>query len=305
MEPRGTVEIVKGIYERTGVKITNFLGDGDSRAFKEASAYAWSLPRKVRWIMTKLDCVNHVAKRIGTGLRNAVKTTKPTDENGKKLKGLGGRGGLTVKAINKIQSFYNFIIHECVGNPEKMSEWTLAMFDHISSSDADPKHNDCDPKYCKYLQAKKDGLKYEHSKHFHISMEVMKHVQGIFEDMADINLLQRVAHGKTQNANECFNSTVWNMMSKNGFANRPKAELVVDIATCKFNRGNNSLLKVLSDLHFPVGKEAAQAFKAIDKLRLAKKKKAEENKSRKRKRIDDDEDDADEQGVPSYAPGGH
>ena len=298
MEPVGTVKIIKRIFERTRLKITEFLGDGDSRAFKEAK-------KAVDWSMVKLECVNHVAKRMGGRLRKTVKESKTIVVYEGERKGLGGPGRLVNDAINKIQSFYNFIIHEgtSIGSPEQISEWTLAMFDHISSSNANPKHDDCDPRFCKYLKAIWDGEAYDHDDpaHFHIPMAVMKHVEDIFHDLADINLLSRVVHGKTQNANECFNSTVWNLLSKNGFANRPLVELAVYMAVCQYNEGQLSTLEVLTDLHFPVGKETAQRCKSMDKIRVEKRKKAESNKSKRKKLRSENEENE----IPDYAPGLH
>src|SRR5699024_6759518 len=115
------------------------------------------------------------------------------------------------------------------------------------------------------------------------------------------NLLSRVVHGKTQNANECFNSTVWNLLSKNGFANRPLVELAVYMAVCQYNEGQLSTLEVLTDLHFPVGKETAQRCKSMDKIRVEKRKKAESNKSKRKKLRSENEENE----IPDYAPGLH
>src|SRR5699024_8055032 len=61
MEPVCTVAIVIRLYG-LGAKITQFLGDGDTRAFNEVQ-------KSINWPIIKLECVNHVAKRFGTRLR--------------------------------------------------------------------------------------------------------------------------------------------------------------------------------------------------------------------------------------------
>jgi len=282
MEPACTVDIVQKIYEDTdGFEIGKFLSDGDSRAFKEVD-------KVVPWDMVKLECVNHVAKGMGTRLRDAVTKGKHIDVfpgSGQRT-GLDNVGRLTQPAIKKIQSFYNFIVHELKGDPVKMSEWVLAMYDHISSSNEAPKHDDCDIRFCKYLQAQQNGEPYDHNdkKHFHIPLAVMKHVETVFHDKADIDLLARTAHGLTQNANECFNSTVWNIAPKNVFANRELVELAVYMAVCRFNEGLHLTLKVLQGLHFPIGKDMAQRFKAMDQKRINKSINAVKDRSNRRRR---------------------
>ena len=120
--------------------------------------------------------------------------------------------------------------------------------------------------------------------HFHIPRAVMAEVNDIFQELSRVDLLEKVAHGKTQNANECANSTIWNILSKNGFANRPLVELAAYMAVCLYNEGKIAVLDVLSSLAVPIGKEMAQKCKSIDKRRIYKKRKAEEYKSNRQKR---------------------
>lgn len=66
------------------------VGDGDSSAFKSVQN---EHPYGSDVYITKKDCVGHIQKRMGTGLRNMVACYK-----GHKLvdgKGIGGRGRLT------------------------------------------------------------------------------------------------------------------------------------------------------------------------------------------------------------------
>ncbi|KAH9383944.1 hypothetical protein HPB48_025884 [Haemaphysalis longicornis] len=52
--------------------------------------------------ISKKDCINHVAKRMGTTLRGVLDKTKAQGES------LGGRGRLTQDRIKKIQSYYGY-----------------------------------------------------------------------------------------------------------------------------------------------------------------------------------------------------
>jgi hypothetical protein len=253
MEPAGAVSIIKRIYQETGVKITEYLGDGDSRGFAKAQS-------EVDWEIKKLECTNHVTKRPGARLRKR-KIEKKDVQLSIGRKGIGGRGLLTDEKINKIQQYYGYIIRSNLGDVAQMQRYIMAMYKHIASTDEHPDHDDCDPKVCKFLLAKAKNEPYSHKdrRHFHIAPEVMAHVKDIFVDLAKTDLLEKCAHGMTQNSNECFNSTVWNLLSKNGFANRKLTELSANIALCIFNEGYLPLLDVLSSLGVPVGAELANA----------------------------------------------
>src|SRR5699024_11156602 len=105
------------------------------------------------------------------------------------------------------------------------------------------------------------------------------------------DLLNKVAHGKTQNANECANSTVWNLLSKNGFANRVLVELTSFMAICLYNEGKISVLDVLSSLGVQFGREMVDKCKSMDRLRVNKKRRAEcykSSRSKKAKVVDDE-----------------
>ena len=275
MEPVGAVSIIKKIYDSYKVKITQYLGDGDSKAFALVKS-------TINWPIEKLECINHISKRMGGRLRKRVKENKTFKFEGRE--GLGGKGRLTGQAIDKIQQYYSWIIYRSKSEVEKMRKGVLAMFNHIASSNDESNHEDCDPVFCKHQLAIASETSYRHEEHFHIPRAVMAEVNDIFQDLSRVDLLEKVAHGKTQNANECANSTIWNILSKNGFANRPLVELAAYMAVCLYNEGKIAVLDVLSSLAVPIGKEMAQKCKSIDKRRIYKKRKAEEYKSNRQKR---------------------
>ena len=215
---------------------------------------------------------------------------------GGRRKGLGGVGGLTGNAIDSIQSCYSWIIRSNTGNIEKMHRFIMAMYDHISSTDAEPKHEQCEPTICKYLIAKSNNQPYIHHgrQHFHIPPSVMEHVKDIFVDLAKPELLKKCVDGKTQNANECLNSTIWNFLPKNGFGNRPLIEFGVFMALCIFNEGYAAVLDVLKNLGWPVGAEMTQKCEAADTLRI-KRRRSQSKMDRTKRRSTGAEDQDDDQ----------
>jgi len=295
MEADGVVEAILGLYSKYGVKVTKYLGDGDSRAYTAVKKSISELPEEEKWEITKLECVNHVAKRIyyQLGVRKGELKDVNVDPTSKKT-GIGGRNLLTNVAVKKIQSYYSWIIYSSEGDVKKMKKRIMAMCDHIGSTNQEPKHDECDPYYCKYMLAgaeTKGGQdSYDHDKHFHIAPWVMEQVRPVFEKMSDDDLLEKTAHGKTQNANECANSTVWNLLSKNNFANRYLVELVVSMATCLYNEGRIAVLDVLSSLGVPISENMIKRCIAMDRLRVKKKQRAQEIGKNRRKKtpVDDD-----------------
>src|SRR5699024_10051892 len=119
MEAEGALMIVKEIFERHGVRVTQYLGDGDSRAFKYCQEEALKISQD--WIMVKLECVNHVAKRIYYNLnvrKGELRNVNVDPESAKT--GIGGKNLLTDLAMKKIQSYYSWIIHSSNGDIQVM-----------------------------------------------------------------------------------------------------------------------------------------------------------------------------------------
>ncbi|GFS70813.1 uncharacterized protein TNCV_1232121 [Trichonephila clavipes] len=99
----------------------------------------------------KEECVNHVAKRLGTALRSKIKE--------RRFKGvtLGGRkqGSLTF-----LQNFYRKAIVDNVPEVDNLKTSILATLFHCMSTDAKPMHNKCPEgklSWCFYNRAKTDN----------------------------------------------------------------------------------------------------------------------------------------------------
>ncbi|KAH9401817.1 hypothetical protein TYRP_017228, partial [Tyrophagus putrescentiae] len=242
MESAGAVAVTLDLYQRFRLRITQYLGDGHTSAFANTKA-------AVGWQMNKLECVNHLAARFTKSLTDAVAKAKVVDDT------VDGSRGLNKQAIEKLRFYYRFVLTEYADDVWKMRNRVKAIWKHVGSSDEKPNHRNCDPKHCKFKQAMKAGQQYLHSEHFHIEQNVMEKVKNEFMQMADIDLLRRTLHGQTTNANESFNSTVWNLLPKAGYANRQLVELAVFIAVCQYNEGMLPLFDVLTALGFDVPKE--------------------------------------------------
>ena len=86
----------------------------------------------------KQECVNHVAKRVGKGLRTAVDDVK------QKRITLGGKGEgqLTEKKMTRQQKYYRKAVLSHSDVPSmRLAIW--ATIEHCSSTDDDLKHSHC------------------------------------------------------------------------------------------------------------------------------------------------------------------
>ena len=151
------------------------------------------------------------------------------------------------------------------------------MYKHISSTDENPNHAEYDAEVCGYYQAIARQEEYLHADHFHLSSDIMAQAKDIFEDLSNLTLLEKIAHCKTQNANECVNSTVWNLLPKVSFENRMLVELAMNISVCKYNEGNIAVLDVLHILEVPIGERMVKYCQKEDQTRVVKKKRKEQS----------------------------
>ena len=100
MDASGCLEMFQRSEEKHSLRYTEFLGDGDSKAHKQL------LEKKVYGDkpFTKLECVGHIKKRMGSRLRSLKKRCgkEPLGDG----KSIGGKGRLTDKLIDSLQVHY-------------------------------------------------------------------------------------------------------------------------------------------------------------------------------------------------------
>ena len=112
------------------------VSDGDARTFRHLSdlkVYGEDVA------LAKEECINHVAKWMGTALRKLSMQTKKTGVT------LGGRGEgkMTNGAITKLSAHYGIAIRAHPNNVPEMEDAVLATFYRVSSNDSKPQHDIC------------------------------------------------------------------------------------------------------------------------------------------------------------------
>ncbi|GFU75592.1 uncharacterized protein TNCV_2863071 [Trichonephila clavipes] len=165
MEPVGAYRIFERLEDHRMLRYTDYYGDGDSKAFDAVKDIYG------KDSVTKLECIGHIQKRVGTRLQKLKSRNK----------GLGGKSAV------------------------------IAAFFHCCSSKHQPKHGQCpvgDESWCKFQRAKASNIVYQ-DKSLALPQNIVNTIKPVYMDLCDRNLLKKCLHGKTQNPNESFNAILW------------------------------------------------------------------------------------------------
>ncbi|XP_077550765.1 uncharacterized protein LOC144164042 [Haemaphysalis longicornis] len=212
----------------------------------------------------KLECTGHVQKRVGCRLRKLKKT----------VRGLGGKGNITDALTDRLQNYYGIAIRANVGNLSAMKQATLASLFHCSSTDKDPRHGLCPlgpQSCCVYRRVEALGQeKYVHKGG--LPNDVLNTVKTVYNNLCSDELLMKCLHGKTQNANECFNGLIWQRAPKGVYTlmyvTLPTLLFAWNDAVANFNNGSVSTLEVLRKAGIEPGYYTTKACITRDQQRI-------------------------------------
>ncbi|GFU82908.1 uncharacterized protein TNCV_3514861 [Trichonephila clavipes] len=110
------------------MRYVSILSDGDAKTYQHLSSLnVYGSCIKI----AKEECINHVAKRLGTGLRNKILEWRNKGIT------IGGRkeGNLKENTIVKLTNFYRKAIKDNAPDVRKMKSAILASLFHCSSTD--------------------------------------------------------------------------------------------------------------------------------------------------------------------------
>jgi hypothetical protein len=146
-------------------------------------------------VVTKLECVGDVQKRIGARLRILVK-----EKSGRKLhdsKPLGGKGRPTQSKIDKLQNYYGLAIRRNVTSLEVMTAAVWAVFFCKLLTNEKPQHGVCpsgDDSWCKFKNSAISGVAYE-LKHY-LPAAVTDAIKPVFRELAGVDPLKKCFQGE-------------------------------------------------------------------------------------------------------------
>ncbi|XP_054717343.1 uncharacterized protein LOC129226739 [Uloborus diversus] len=254
METIGVYRIFERSIASRNLRYSQYYGDGDSKAFDSVK----NIYKKTS--VEKLECIGHIQKRVGSRLRKLKKNTK----------GLGGKGKLTDRFIDRLQNYYGIAIRSNVGNLAAMQQAVFAAFYHCCSGTKRSMHGQCpDGKesWCRIKKAEALGKPVK-EKSVGLSQSIINTIKPTFMKLCDQELLKKCLHGKTQNANESLNGVLWNLLPKEHFVEQKTLQLGASLATLQFNDGAKGLISVFSKLKITPGAYALTALEQSDKERV-------------------------------------
>ncbi|GFU93780.1 uncharacterized protein TNCV_1660051 [Trichonephila clavipes] len=187
METVGMVRIFQRSLSHRSVRYTSYIGDGDSKTFSSITA---SNPYGEDITVSKIECVGHVQKRMGTRLRKLKQMSSKLSDG----KSIGGKGRLTDRMIDLITTYYGNAIRQNKTCLSDMRKAVWAVYFHIRSSDEEPLHSFCPVgpnSWCKYQNQVVEGSveTFRHSNKLPVA--VMDAIKPVFNDLSQPKLLQK------------------------------------------------------------------------------------------------------------------
>ena len=296
MEQHGTKEIFERSIDKYNVRYTELLGDGDTKSYTVVKNVYEGIS------VVKLECIGHYQKRTGSRLRKLKKKTK----------GLGGKGRLTDSMIDRLQNYFGMAIRQNCHNLEAMQSAAKASLFHVSSSKKNNWHYPHCPvgpdSWCGYNRDKANG-----TNHYRpgpgLPKDIVMQIRPIYVELTSEENLKKCLHGKTQNQNESFNSTMWDRIPKARYVALKHLEFGVMDAVANFNIGRKASILIFEKLGMIPGKFMNNGCIAMNRKRLRNslvknrkpvKVRRQILRARKMKKIDTDK----EKEGKTYAPGG-
>ena len=304
MEVIGAVRIWKRSIDLHGMIYKYMLSDGDSKAYNAVSSEMVKL--NPDYVVEKEDCINHVSKRLYTGLVDLKNAHKGKDK-------IHGKGRLTDDMMRKLQSYYGNALHKHAktgGSLENLQKTILATLYHYMSDNSNPLHDFCptDPEttYCDYNRLcaldRLDELPSQPNPK--LPRRIGELMKPVYMRLTNPDLLGRCHRALTQNANESFNQMIWQRCPKIYWSGHKSIFIGTVLASLKFNKGAAAVFDVLQG---PVGVKQCESAKKTDRVRVqrvSKERLAQKMKRRYTVRVKRAKD-KDEKADVSYRPGGY
>ncbi|GFW32862.1 uncharacterized protein TNCV_1774291 [Trichonephila clavipes] len=194
-----------------------------------------------------------------------------TMNRGKKLsdgKSISGKNRLTDKFIDTITTYYGNAIRQNNSSVRDMRQALWAIYCHYRSTDEEPIHHFCpigDTSWCKYQKtvATNSASLFKHKNI--VPIAIMDEIKPIIAELSAPKLLKKCVWGggKTQNAIESSNSTVWKYCPKTSGSSKNIVDIAVNEAIVMFNEGMTGRVKIMKALGFKIGHfTVTSAFKA-------------------------------------------
>ena len=101
-----------------------------------------------------------------------------------------------------------------------------------------------------------------------LPLSVIGHLKPVYEELSKPELLNMCLYGKTQNANESFNGTIWERIPKTTYVGLDKFEFGVYDAVANFNNGRIATIDIMRSLKMIPGRYTFEGCSFFNKRRL-------------------------------------
>ena len=161
----------------------------------------------------KEDCVNHIAKRMKTGimtLRKSLMGTKDSISGNKK-------GQVTEKIATKLINYYSAALKRNAPHLTAMRNAVMASLHHMSSTDEHPNHMLCpagEHSWCIHQREEFHKTPKRTQHRGELSIRCAQLLYPLYKRLTDPELLKRCNRMHTQNANKCYNGQIWRRCPK-------------------------------------------------------------------------------------------
>ncbi|KAG0432156.1 hypothetical protein HPB47_021100 [Ixodes persulcatus] len=226
MEVQAALLLFRRSLSLHGLRYTTIVSDGDCRthqALCQDNVYGL-------FPITKGECVNHVAKRMGSALRGLV-------EKNKTQQPMGGKGRLTQDLIKRLTNYYSWALKSNASKVEDMQQAIMATFHHVASTDEDPQHDLCPSGKDSWCAHRRAEGKAPPPHKYKLPPHVTTAMFPVYRRLSDPELLQRCTGAKTQNSAESLHSVISSLLEKEEHASLFTVETGVADAVCRFNTG--------------------------------------------------------------------
>lgn len=300
MEVAGAKILWARSINECAMRYKSLIGDGDAaviEALNQMKPYGEDI--------VKEECINHVAKRMYSGLERLVKeadshvkgikhtsrtlSTEATAASSLMCK-MSGRGRMTKERMKKWSSYFRKAIVENAPDVEACRRSIWAILFHSLSTLEDPHHSFCGT-WCWYRQAKENGedlsVAYRKIKHDPpLPKDVSELIVPLFERLASKELLKRCMQLRTSNPNESLHATVWKRAPKAKYCGRKTVETAAALAVMQYNKGGTGLADAVECLGVDAGTALGALTKKRDHVRLyqAERKSSQESKAQRKQR---------------------
>ena len=282
METEGAKEMFLRSIEKRKLVYETYVGDGDTGTFGHVKASCYDKFSE-DYIVHKEECVGHIQKRLGSGLREYKRKKR-----GEKLsdgKPVGGKGRVTDKVVDKMQNYFGEAIRNNAGNKELMTKAVWAIYHHMICNDSislKEQHSFCPKGPSSWCTFWRDPSSYDSSKR--LPSVFLNELKPLFTRLTADELLSRCMQGFTQNQNESINNVLWNRCPKTIFCGRERLLLAVSETVCTFNTGAASKVMLLKSAGISPGHNMLKAYRKSDKMRVQRAAKKISNKARLQRR---------------------